>query len=146
MPAPIETVWDIVSNHRAYPSWTPVRSARLDTEGDGHPDGVGAVRFLGVGNLGARERMLEFDPPTHLAYTIVSGVPVRDYRADMWLQATADGGTDLRWVGSFASAPPGMARVLRAFLEAVLRDTGDRVVKEGRRRAAQAAAATASSS
>lgn len=136
MAAPIETVWDIISNHRAYSTWTMMSTSRLETEGADHPDGVGAVRFLGVGPIGAREKVLEFDPPRHLAYTIVTGPPARGYRADMWLDSTADGGTDLRWEGSFESAPPGLARVTKAILGFALRDMADRIVKEGARRAA----------
>lgn len=134
VPAPIDTVWEIISNHRGYASWTPMTTARLEVEGSPQPDGVGAVRFLGVGPVGARERVLEFDPPDHLAYTIVSGPPARGYRADMWLQSTSDGGTDLRWLGSFASAPRGLGGPTRAMLAVALRDLADRVVREGARR------------
>ena len=79
--------------------------------------------------------MIEFDPPRHLAYTILSGPPARDYRADMWLESTPDGGTELRWEGSFDSAPAGLARATKALLAFALRDMANRVVKEGARRA-----------
>jgi uncharacterized protein YndB with AHSA1/START domain len=138
--APVETVWEIISNHRAYPLWTTIRTARLEQEGRPHPDGVGVVRFLGVGPVGAREQVLDFDPPHHLAYTILSGPPVRGYRADMDLSPTSDGGTDLRWTGGFDSAPPGTARVCRAVLERALRSMADGIVKEGARRSAMASA------
>jgi uncharacterized protein YndB with AHSA1/START domain len=133
--APVETVWEIISNHRAYPLWTSMRTARLEQEGSPHPDGIGAIRFLGVGPIGAREQMLDFDPPHHLAYTILSGPPVRGYRADMVLSPTSDGGTDLRWTGGFDSAPPGAGRACRAVLERALRTMGDAIVAEGARRA-----------
>ena len=133
--APVETVWEIVSNHRAYPLWTTLRTARLEREGTGHPDGVGAVRFLGVGPIGAREEVLEFESPRHLAYTILSGPPARDYRADVWLEETSDGGTDVRWTGSFRSAPFGAAHLTRALLARALRTLGDGVVVEAERRA-----------
>jgi uncharacterized protein YndB with AHSA1/START domain len=139
--APIETVWEIVSNHRAYPLWTTLRTARLEREGSDHPDGVGAIRFLGAGPVGAREEVLEFEPPHHLAYTILSGPPARDYRADVRLEETSDGGTDLRWTGSFASAPFGAARLTRALLAGALRTLGDGVVAEAERRARLARAA-----
>jgi len=134
VPDPIETVWEIVSDHRGYSRWTMMSTSRLDTEGSPHPDGVGAVRFLGVGPFGAREKVIEFDPPRHLAYTIVTGPPARNYRADMWLESTPDGGTELRWEGTFESAPPGLARATKALLGFALRDMANRVVKEGTRR------------
>jgi uncharacterized protein YndB with AHSA1/START domain len=138
--APVETVWEIVSNHRAYPQWTTLRTARLEREGTDHPDGVGAVRFLGVGPIGAREEVLEFEPPRHLAYTILSGPPARDYRADVCLEETSDGGTDLRWTGSFRSAPFGAAHLTRVLLVRALRTLADGVVVEAERRAGLARA------
>jgi hypothetical protein len=134
--APVDVVWSILSDHRGYRNWTPVPVAELEVEGSPEPDGVGAVRKLGARPIFAREQMIEFDPPRHLAYTILSGVPVRDYRADVELFATADGGCDIRWTGSFGSAPPGTGRVLRAFLQFVLEDMAGRLVKEAERRIA----------
>jgi uncharacterized protein YndB with AHSA1/START domain len=134
--APVEVVWSIVSDHRGYRTWTPVTTSELEVEGSPHPDGVGAVRKLGVRPIFAREQMIEFDPPHHFAYTILSGIPVRDYRADVDLFDTADGGCDIRWTGSFGSAPPAMRRLLRAFLERILEDSAARLVKEARRRSA----------
>jgi uncharacterized protein YndB with AHSA1/START domain len=133
--APVESGWEIVSNHRAYPVWTTLRTARLEREGTGHPDGVGAIRFLGVGPIGAREEVLDFEPPHHLAYTILSGPPARGYRADVRLGETSDGGTDLRWIGSFESAPFGAGHLTRGLLARALRMLGDGAVAEAERRA-----------
>ena len=133
--APVDVVWSIVSDHRGYRTWTPVAVSELEVEGSPEPDGVGAVRKLGMRPIFAREQMIEFDPPRHLAYTILSGIPARDYRADVELFATADGGCDIRWTGSFGSAPPGMRRLLRAFLQRILEDSAARLAKEAERRA-----------
>ena len=54
-----------------------------EREGDPAPGGVGAVRKLGRPPAFAREQILEYDPPHHLAYTIVAGIPVRGYHADI---------------------------------------------------------------
>jgi hypothetical protein len=88
--------------------------------------------------------VLDFDPPRHLAYTILSGPPARAYRADVHLMPTSDGGTDLRWTGSFASAPPGLARLTRALLAGAVRELANRAAREAERRAA-ARTATSSS-
>jgi hypothetical protein len=85
--------------------------------------------------------MLEHDPPRLLAYTILSGMPVRGYRADVVLTETTDGGTDIRWTGGFDSAPPGLARLLRGFLDRTLQGLATRLAREAER---QARVATAS--
>ena len=104
-----EEVWKAVSDHGSYRDWTVLTRSRLEEEGHPHRDGVGALRFLGVGSAGARERVVAFDPPRHLAYRLERGAPVRDYEADVRLEAAPGGGTDLVWSGSFRSAPPGTA-------------------------------------
>jgi uncharacterized protein YndB with AHSA1/START domain len=136
--APIDVVWSMISDHRGYPTWTSLRTAVLEVEGDPVPDGVGAVRFLGFGPIGAREQVLDFDPPHHLAYTILSGVPVQGYRADVDLRETADGGTDVRWVGSFDSAPPGLSGALRWELKTALLSMASALEKAAPQRAATA--------
>jgi uncharacterized protein YndB with AHSA1/START domain len=117
---PLDEVWRRVSEHEAYREWTVLTRSRLEQEGHPHRDGVGALRFLGVGPAGARERVVEFDPPHHLAYTLERGMPVRGYRADVHLAATADGGTEVTWTGGFDSAPPGTARLFAAMFRGVV--------------------------
>jgi uncharacterized protein YndB with AHSA1/START domain len=139
--APRDLVWSLLEDHRGYSGWNPFPQAQLEREGEGAVNGVGAIRFLGAGRIGAREEMLEHDPPRLLAYTILSGMPVRGYRADVVLTETTDGGTDIRWTGGFDSAPPGLARLLRGFLDRTLQGLATRLAREAER---QARVATAS--
>ena len=69
----------------------PVFSSRLSSaEGEPPPDGVGAIRQLGMGFLGSREEVVEWDAPSHLGYVILSSMlPVRNYRADIFLEESS---------------------------------------------------------
>lgn len=134
--APRDVVWSLLEDHRGYSKWNPYPRAELEREGDGAVNGVGAIRFLGAGPIGAREQMLEHEPPRLLAYTILSGVPVVGYRADVVLTETADGGTDIRWTGGFDSAPPGLGRVVRGFLDVTLQGLAGRLAHQAERQAA----------
>ena len=113
-----ETVWALVSDATKYPRWGPWS--------DGHykesARGVGAVqvlrsaqRYLGRHTTSV-ERILEFEEDRHLAYTVIGGIPVRNYRADVTLTPAA-GGTHIRWVADWDNTLLGrMAwRGLRAF-------------------------------
>ncbi len=42
--APVETVFDVLTDHRGYAKITPLRSSTLEREGSPDPNGVGAVR------------------------------------------------------------------------------------------------------
>lgn len=140
--APIEVVWDVLTDHAGYRSWTPVPHSRLVTEGSTDPNGVDAVRFLGVGPVGAKEKVVVHEPPHHLAYTVVAGLPVRDYRADARLTEGDDGGawTALEYTGSFRTLVPGTGPVLGLLIRSVLRTLVSSLAKESERRARRAAA------
>ena len=113
-----ETVWALVSDATRYPSWGPWS--------DGHykesARGVGAVqvlrsaqRYMGRHTTSV-ERILEFDEDRHLAYTVIGGIPVRNYRADVTLTPSA-GGTHIRWVADWDNTMLGRVawRGLRTF-------------------------------
>jgi hypothetical protein len=74
----------------------------------------------------SREEVLEFDPPRHLAYTLLSGLPVRDYRADVELTPDGDG-TLIAWRSGFEPKYPGTGTLLALFMRAVLTDTARRL-------------------
>ena len=103
--APIERVWELLADHRGYPSWTTLTGAELEREGDPPPNGVGAIRVLSTGPGKSREEVVAFEPPTHLAYTLLSGLPAKGYRADVRLTAQPGGGTQIEWASSFRSGP-----------------------------------------
>ena len=62
------------------------------------------------------EEILEFEEDRHLAYTVIRGIPVRNYRADVILTPSA-GGTHIRWAADWDNTLLGrMAwRGLRSF-------------------------------
>jgi uncharacterized protein YndB with AHSA1/START domain len=127
-PAPVEAVWRRLADGRTWSEWNAFGTSELEREGTPEPDGVGAIRRLGQGPIVSREQILEFDPPRHLAYTILSGVPVRDYRADVELSADGSG-TLISWRARFEPAIPGTGRVMRAFLRTALRSTSVRLAR-----------------
>lgn len=104
--APIETVFDVLADHRSYSAITPLRYSRLEREGDPAPNGVGAVRVLGLLGPPIREEIVEYVPPTRLVYRMLSGAPVRNYLGTVDL--ASDGpGTRVVWVTSLEPTLPG---------------------------------------
>jgi uncharacterized protein YndB with AHSA1/START domain len=137
--APVDVVWDVLSDHAGYASWTPLPTSRLVTPGDTDRNGVGAVRFLGLGPLGTTERVLVAEPNEHLAYTVVGGLPVKDYRADARL-TDAGQATDLVYEGSFAPVVPGTGPILSLLVRGALGSLVSGLARESRRRASARAA------
>jgi uncharacterized protein YndB with AHSA1/START domain len=126
--APVEAVWRWLADARSWSTWTRFSYAELEREGVPAPDGVGAIRSFGTGKVVSREEILEFDPPHHLAYTLLSGMPVRDYRADVTLTPDGDG-TLITWHSTFEPKYPATGAALAAFMKFVLRDIATRLAQ-----------------
>ena len=101
-----QTVWALVSDVTKYPSWGPWSDGHYEKAGEAPPGGVGAVqalrsaqRYLGRHTTSVEE-ILEFEEDRHLAYTVIRGIPVRNYRADVILTPSA-GGTHIRWAADW---------------------------------------------
>jgi uncharacterized protein YndB with AHSA1/START domain len=116
-------VWALVSDATRYPSWGPWSDGHYENPGQGSPHGVGAVRVLrsaqryGLRHTTLVERILEFEEGRRLAYTVIRGIPVRNYRAVVSLTPSA-GGTDIRWDAAWDNTLAGRIvwRGLRTFL------------------------------
>lgn len=136
--APVDVVFDVIADAPGWSRWNrSIGRAEWEVEGDPRPGGVGAVRTLGAARGPvSRERIVAFEPPRHLAYVIDSGpVPVRDYRADVRLEPTPEGGTTIRWTGTWSTRVPGVSgfltRMVRGFAIGAAREA-ERMVDRGR--------------
>ena len=104
--APPATVWALVSDAMTYPQWGPWSEVGYRRPGDASPRGPGAVYWLrssrryGLRRPVSVEKILDAEEGRRLAYTVISGIPVRNYRAEVTLAPDA-GGTRIRWAASW---------------------------------------------
>ncbi len=84
------------------------------------PGSVGAVRRLGIGPLAGNERIVENVPGKRLSYVVDSWQPYKDYRADVDLTPTPDGGTQIVWQATFEPRVPGTGRLVTAGLRRLI--------------------------
>ncbi len=120
---------------RGFASWAPlVKSERWEREGDPPPGGVGAIRCLGSLGVKGRERILVADAPHHHAYEVLSGVPVRNYRADVHFEPDGDG-TRIAWSATFDPKIPGTGALLTLFLRRFIGRLAEALAREAERRA-----------
>jgi uncharacterized protein YndB with AHSA1/START domain len=116
-----ESVFALLADGAGWRRWAGpmIRRSSWDREGLPAPGGVGAVRKLGAPPVYSREEIVAYDPPRHLAYTMLSGQPVREYRADVNLVPAGDG-TRIEWAATFRPAVPGTGRFIRWYLAAIV--------------------------
>lgn len=105
------TVYALLREGKTWPEWGPLDSFELEREGEGEPEGIGAVRILRRGRVTGRDTIVAFSPNRGFSYTH-KGLPVRDYRGDIELTPTDGGGTSIRWRVSYRSLIPGTGGLL----------------------------------
>ncbi|MDN4518119.1 SRPBCC family protein [Mycolicibacterium austroafricanum] len=94
-----EIIYDLLAVPERWPQWlTSARTARWEVPG--------TVRRIEVSGLTMREQILVADRPHHHAYTILSGFPVTDHRADVRITPRPDGCV-VTWEATFRSRVPG---------------------------------------
>lgn len=133
--APREIVWEVLADTPGWPTWAGITAgeATWEREGDDPPGGVGAIRRLGRKPCYSREEMLEWTPSRHMAYTILSGFPVRGYHADVDLHEDVTG-TRILWRAGFEPVIPGTAALLSWSLHRLIGGYARRAAEEADRR------------
>jgi len=117
-----DAVWRLLGDSATWPSWTPIE--RFDLERPAGPDGLGEIRRFTTGRVKVREEIVERDPGRRLTYTLLSGLALRDYRAEIDVTPGPDG-TAIRWHTTFRPKIPGMGWIYRRALEKATRQFVD---------------------
>lgn len=132
--APVEVVWDVLTDHRGYVNWAGVTKAALERQGSPDPNGVGAVRYLRKGPVAVREEVVASEAPRTFSYTVLSGPPVRDYLAKVTLTADGDA-TLVDWTVRFEPKIPFTGIVILPVVRKVITDLLAGATRESQRRA-----------
>jgi uncharacterized protein YndB with AHSA1/START domain len=101
-------VWALICDVTRYPEWGPWRAGVYRSLGSASERGPGAVYALTSARRYALrypvmvEQVLAAEEGRRLVYTLLKGMPVRNYRAEVTL-TPADGGTRIRWAATWDS-------------------------------------------
>ena len=98
--APPGAIYELLRDGATWPTWSPLGSFELARPGEDEPEGVGAVRVFRTGRVTSTERVAELVRDKRFGYELVSGLAIRDYRADVDLH-TDSGVTTIHWHSSF---------------------------------------------
>jgi len=127
-PAEPHVVYALLADGRTWPTWSPIGSFRLEREGRDGGESEGAVRQFKTGAVTSREELLALEADETLVYSALSGLPLRDHRAEVTL-AERDAGTAITWHESFGTTVPGTGWMLRRFLHRFVQRCADGLAK-----------------
>lgn len=114
-------VWALLDDSSSWPAWTPIESCEIERA---RGEGVTEIRRFKTGRVRVREEIVERDPERRLTYALLSGLAVREYRAEIDLKPIADG-TAIRWHTTFAPKVPATGWIYRRALEKATREFVD---------------------
>ena len=136
--ATVDQVWALLADVSTWTEWGRWNEATIERAGTDSAEGVGAIRSLRYGRRKpTRELIVAVEAPRRFSYELLSGLPMRDYHADVTLSTAPDGGTDITWRSSFTGIMPGQGAFMRWFLGRFIADCARRLA-----RAAEVPAAT----
>ncbi|HEX8805221.1 MAG TPA: SRPBCC family protein [Acidimicrobiales bacterium] len=119
------TVHALLLDGSTWPTWSPLSSFELEAPAPDGTEGVGALRIFrtrrGPLTITSRERVVEVVPDRRFSYAALSGLPVRDYRADVDVEPDPAGGSTIRWHSTFRGAFPGAGWWVRRTLAPFIR-------------------------
>jgi len=91
-------VWSLVADANTYSGWGPWSDGGYRPPSAG-PSRKGSVQWFRYGRRTTTvEEILEVEEPRRVVYKVVSGLPVKNYRAEVTLTPAPSGGTSIRWV------------------------------------------------
>jgi len=112
-----QIVWSLVSDANTYPKWGPWNDGGYRPPSIG-PSRQGSVQWFRYGRLTTSvEEILEVQEPRRFVYKVLSGLPVKNYRAEVTLTPTPSGGTSIRWAATWDNTF--LARIVRRKLQQV---------------------------
>jgi uncharacterized protein YndB with AHSA1/START domain len=116
-------IWALLADAESYCRWGPWATSGYENKGDGATGGVGAIRRLRLGRTTVIERVEEVDPPQRLVYSVVKGMPVRNYRSEVTITPT-DEGARVHWSADWDRTLLGrlVQRQLRSLYPQVVQD------------------------
>ncbi|KAA0236092.1 MAG: hypothetical protein JJLCMIEE_00760 [Acidimicrobiales bacterium] len=134
--APVETVWEVLSDHEGMPSWARVKSVELEQQGSPDANGVGAVRVLRSGPIRVVEEITEFDAPKTLAYRMTKGLPIKRWDGRVELAVAGDG-TKITWRIDMEPDMPAMGWALKRMARKLCEDLAEGLARQADERRGQ---------
>lgn len=98
IPAPIEKVFALITDHGNYKQFRGVNDSELLKEGDADKNGRGAKRRIQLTGVTFYEDITAYQPPYHYEYLIYKMTPpLLNHRVGRVTLKEAEGGTVVNW-------------------------------------------------
>lgn len=107
-----ERAFEVFADHAGYASFPGIESAEVTSPGVTEPNGVGAIRRIGVTGAWFEEEITLFERPHKLGYRIIKSRPPIEHRGGLVELTPTATGCDVVLTTTFRIAIPVLGRVL----------------------------------
>lgn len=114
--ADAHVLYEILRDRPTWPTWSSLGRYEYVSGTEGELESVCVFVTNGIRSV---ERLVELVPDRRLAYALLSGLPMREYRGVVDL-TPAGSGTDIRWQSTFEPKVRGTGWFFRAMMGALL--------------------------
>ena len=112
--APVERVFDLLTDHANYKQFPGLTASELLREGTEDRNGVGAMRRVSSGPVHFEEEITAFERPSRMDYVIRRvNLPI-DHEGGTIRCEPRDGGTHVVWRSTFTGTTPGVGKAFAA--------------------------------
>jgi hypothetical protein len=127
--APPSDVYPLLADIPGWATWVRAITDCAAEPYDPSQPGTGVVRRVtSFGFMVAREVILVDDPPNFHQYSVISGLPVKDYDGRVRIEPR-DGGSRVIWGIAFNPVIPGTGKVIQLWLTPVIKMLANSLVK-----------------
>lgn len=99
---PVDRVFELLADHANYHRFPGIKRSELLSEGKPAPNGLGAVRRVGLGDVVLDEEITSFEPPNRLGYRVIASKPVKvEHEGGVIVMTAVAEGTEIRWRSTF---------------------------------------------
>src|SRR3954469_16126062 len=119
-----DAVYRLLRDGATWPTWSPLGSFELEREGRDGGESLGAIRLFRTGRYRSHEEIVALDTNRRFSYSLVKGLALKGYRADIDLDER-DGGTAIHWHSTFDAKVPGTGWIYRRVLSKFIKQCVD---------------------
>lgn len=138
--APRATVWSLLADGATWSRWGPFDSVELVRPGRDHEWGLGSVRRIASGRTVTEERIDTYAADHCIRYSLVSGIPLRDYHGEVVVRDVLEG-TEIEWSSTFRPPYWVVGPLARWRIQRFLRDLSNGLAGAAERRVLELSAA-----
>ena len=132
--APIEQVFDLLTDHANYAQFPGLTHSELAREGETDANGVGALRKISAGPIRFEEEITAFERPARMDYVIREVNVSMEHEGGTMRFESTDAGTHVTWRSTFTFTTPAVGGLLGGAGAPAIRLSFARILKYADRR------------